>query len=118
MTSFALIVKHQTLPGKRDEVREVWEKHMAPAIAGNPGHTAYFYCFDNAGEPEYFIGSADWRPRNLSKRVEVITPVRAEEHRATLDRILDDVLNDPDAWTLRPDGSYVRGEEVVPAVTT
>lgn len=48
MTSFALIVKHQTLPGKRDEVREVWEKHMAPAIAGNPGHTAYFYCFDNA----------------------------------------------------------------------
>ncbi len=26
----------------------VWEKHMAPAIAANPGHTEYFYCFDNA----------------------------------------------------------------------
>ena len=71
------------------------------------------YCFHNAGEAEYFIGSADWRPRNLSKRVEVITPVRAEEHRATLDRLLDDVLNDADAWTLQPDGSYVRGDEVI-----
>ena len=48
MTSFALIVKHQTLPDKRDEVRKVWEKHMAPAIATNPGHTAYYYCFDNS----------------------------------------------------------------------
>lgn len=28
MTPFALIVKHQTQPGKRDEVRKVWEKHM------------------------------------------------------------------------------------------
>ncbi|HEX2167102.1 MAG TPA: polyphosphate kinase 1, partial [Longimicrobiales bacterium] len=76
------------------------------------------YCFHNAGEPEYFIGSADWRPRNLSKRVEVITPVRAEEHRATLDRILEDILNDSDAWTLQPDGSYFRGEEVVPERTS
>ena len=48
MTSFALIIKHKTKPGKRDEVRKVWEKHMAPAIAANPGHTAYFYCLDNA----------------------------------------------------------------------
>src|SRR5688572_18777697 len=48
MASFALVVKHKTKPGKRDEVRKVWEKHMAPAISANPGHTAYFYCFDNA----------------------------------------------------------------------
>ena len=47
MNSFALIVKHKTQPGKRDEVRKVWEKHMAPAISSNPGHIAYFYCFDN-----------------------------------------------------------------------
>jgi len=47
MTSFALIVRHQTKSGKRDEVRRVWEKHMAPAISANPGHIAYFYCFDN-----------------------------------------------------------------------
>ena len=47
MTSFALIVKHKTQPGKRDQVRAVWEKHMAPAISANPGHTGYFYCLDN-----------------------------------------------------------------------
>lgn len=32
MASFALIVKHKTQPGKRDEVRKVWERHMASAI--------------------------------------------------------------------------------------
>jgi quinol monooxygenase YgiN len=48
MTSLALIIKHKTQPGKRDEVRTVWERHMAPAISANPGHLAYFYCFDNA----------------------------------------------------------------------
>ena len=48
MTSFALIIKHRTLPGKRDKVRKIWEKHMAPAVSANPGHTAYFYCFDNS----------------------------------------------------------------------
>jgi quinol monooxygenase YgiN len=48
MTSFALIVKHKTQAGKRDEVRTVWERHMAPAILANPGHISYFYCFDNS----------------------------------------------------------------------
>lgn len=47
MTALALIVEHKTKPGRRDEVRKVWERHMAPAIASNPGHVAYFYCFDN-----------------------------------------------------------------------
>lgn len=74
---------------------------------------ARVYCFHNDGDAEYFLGSADWRPRNLSKRVEVITPVRAAEHRETLNRMLDEILNDPDAWKLRPDGSYVRGDEVI-----
>lgn len=48
MKQLALIVRHKTLPGRRDEVRAVWEKHMAPAVASNPGHTAYFYCLDNS----------------------------------------------------------------------
>jgi quinol monooxygenase YgiN len=47
MAAFAFIIKHKTQPDKRDEVRKVWEKQMAPAIASNPGHTAYLYCFDN-----------------------------------------------------------------------
>jgi polyphosphate kinase len=68
--------------------------------------------FDNAGAPEYFIGSADWRPRNLSRRVEVVTPVRDPRHHAVLDTILEDDLSDPDAWELQPDGDYVRGAAV------
>lgn len=48
MKKFALIIKHKTQPGKREEVRTVWERHMAPAISNNPGHLAYFYCFDNS----------------------------------------------------------------------
>jgi len=54
MTSLALIIKHKTQPGKRDEVRKVWERHMAPAVSANPGHSAYFYCFDNA-DPDAIV---------------------------------------------------------------
>ena len=54
MTSLALIIKHKTQPGKRDEVRKVWERHMAPAVSANPGHLAYFYCFDNA-DPDAIV---------------------------------------------------------------
>jgi quinol monooxygenase YgiN len=43
--SYALFIQHKTLPGKRDEVQRVWQKHMMPTIAANEGHTAYFYCF-------------------------------------------------------------------------
>ena len=45
---FALIIRHRTKPGRREEVIAVWRRHMAPAIMSNPGHTAYFYCLDNA----------------------------------------------------------------------
>jgi quinol monooxygenase YgiN len=47
MTQFALIIRHQTRPGLRHDVRKVWEAHMAPAVEANPGHVAYFYCFDD-----------------------------------------------------------------------
>jgi quinol monooxygenase YgiN len=47
MDKIALFIKHKTRVGKRDAVRAVWERHMRPKIAANPGHEAYFYCFDN-----------------------------------------------------------------------
>jgi quinol monooxygenase YgiN len=47
MSSHALFIIHQTMPGKRDEVKAIWLKHMAPAIQDNAGHLAYFYNFDN-----------------------------------------------------------------------
>jgi polyphosphate kinase len=69
--------------------------------------------FANDGDPEYYIGSADWRPRNLYRRIEVATPVLDDAHRRTLDGILDAYLNDPRAWTLRPDGTWERDGVVI-----
>jgi quinol monooxygenase YgiN len=46
MSKIALFVRLKALPGKRDEVRRVWEKHLKPNIAENPASEAYFYCYD------------------------------------------------------------------------
>ncbi|MGE0159674.1 MAG: polyphosphate kinase 1 [Gemmatimonadales bacterium] len=74
-------------------------------------HSRIFY-FENGGEHEYYIGSADWRARNLRKRVEVVAPVDDPAARRVLRSILDAQLDDPRAWVLRPDGAFecLRGE--------
>ncbi len=66
------------------------------------------FSFANGGEPESYIGSADWRPRNLRRRVEVATPILDPRCGARLERILDLELADPTAWELGPDGGYYR----------
>lgn len=47
MNKAAIFIRHKTLPGKREEVRKVWERYMQPLIAQNKGHEAYFYCYDD-----------------------------------------------------------------------
>jgi polyphosphate kinase len=74
-------------------------------------HARIFH-FHNAGADEYYIGSADWRPRNMVERVEVAAPVRDPEHQRRLSEILELTLSHPERWELRPDGTYVRGDEV------
>jgi polyphosphate kinase len=66
------------------------------------------YYFENAGQSEYYIGSADWRARNLRSRVEVVTPVDDQGARSVLRAVLDAQLADPTAWVLRPDGVFER----------
>jgi len=66
------------------------------------------YKFSNAGSPEYFIGSADLRPRNLRRRVEVLVPIRDTAHRRKIDDILDAYLDDPTSWQLGVDGEYIQ----------
>jgi polyphosphate kinase len=70
-------------------------------------HSRIFH-FANDGADEYFIGSADLRPRNLRRRVELVVPVLDPDNRLELDQILEKYLKDPSAWVLGPDGSYVR----------
>lgn len=69
--------------------------------------------FRNGGDDRYYIGSADWRPRNLDDRVEIVTPVRTPSHMSALDRILDETFADPEGWEVTSEGTYVRGDEVV-----
>lgn len=67
------------------------------------------YEFHNAGEPEYFLGSADWMKRNLDRRVESITPVTDPAAKAELGRILDVYEQDNvSRWDCLPDGAYRR----------
>jgi polyphosphate kinase len=90
------------------------ERIRVVSILGRFLEHARIYRFDNAGDPEYYIGSADWRPRNLRHRVEVVAPVRDPAGRRRLDEILDAQLADADGWDLLADGSYVRREAVSP----
>jgi polyphosphate kinase len=51
-------------------------------------HSRIFY-FENGGNPEVYLGSADWMPRNLYERVEVLFPLKDPQLRA---RIVSDIL--------------------------
>ena len=65
------------------------------------------WMFGNDGVPEYYFGSADWMPRNLDRRVEVVTPVANPLFQRRLQSVFDVCLSDNrQAWDLQPDGSY------------
>lgn len=67
------------------------------------------WMFGNAGEPEYYFGSADWMPRNLDRRVEVVTPIMNPLFQKRLQAVLDVCLSDNrQAWDLHSDGTYVQ----------
>jgi polyphosphate kinase len=71
-------------------------------------HSRIFW-FQNGGNDEYYIGSADWMYRNLDFRVEAITPVEDPSLRDRLKEILDTMLADRGhAWELEPDGNWPR----------
>ncbi|MFB6250790.1 MAG: polyphosphate kinase 1 [Halobellus sp.] len=69
-------------------------------------HARIFY-FENAGTPEWYIGSADWMTRNLDNRVEAVTPIEDVELREQLRFILEVSLTDNRRrWVMQSDGSY------------
>lgn len=71
-------------------------------------HTRIFY-FKNAGDEEYFIGSADCMKRNLEFRVEVVVPIEHARLREDLRLFLDTQLADNrSAWDMQSDGRYVQ----------
>ncbi|MCU6761366.1 Polyphosphate kinase [uncultured Roseburia sp.] len=77
------------------------------SIVGNfLEHSRIFY-FQNDGFEEYYMGSADWMPRNLDRRVEIMFPVEDETLKEKVRHILDVQLADNvKAHILQPDGTY------------
>ncbi len=70
---------------------------------------ARVFCFENGGEAEYLLASADWMPRNLDRRVETAFPVLDPRLQAQIRSVLDVQLADTvKARELRPDGRSAR----------
>ncbi|WP_029321981.1 RNA degradosome polyphosphate kinase [Butyrivibrio sp. AE3004] len=90
------------IPGVSDNI-------SVRSIVGNfLEHSRIFY-FENGGSPEYYASSADWMPRNLERRVEIMFPVENPKLRAKLWHILDAELKDNvKAHIMDKNGEYVK----------
>jgi polyphosphate kinase len=67
------------------------------------------YRFENGGNPEFYLGSADWMHRNFESRMETVAPVTDPAIQAELEQILDVYESDnTSAWDMQSDGHYVR----------
>ena len=93
----------------RPGVPKISEKIRVVSIIGRfLEHSRIFY-FHNNGEEEMYIGSADWMTRNLSRRVEAVTPIESPEIFSDLQEILGVMLADNrKAWELQSDGTFVQ----------
>ncbi len=94
----------------RPEIKGVSEKITVRSIVDRfLEHSRLFY-FENACQPEIYVGSADWMPRNFFGRVEVVFPI---EDGVLRERLLQEVLattraDNVKARFLRPGGVYRR----------
>ncbi|MDD6067049.1 MAG: RNA degradosome polyphosphate kinase [Firmicutes bacterium] len=96
----------------------VSENISVRSIVGNFLEHARIFYFYNNGAEELYMGSADWMPRNLDKRVEIVFPLKDEKIRKEAKHILDVQLADNlKAHILKPDGKYEkidrRGKKVL-----
>ncbi len=90
------------LPGISTSIRVV-------SIVGQLLEHSRIFCFENAGKRERFLGSADWMPRNLDRRVEVVFPIEDERLGRRLDSWIARMLADTtQMWELHADGRYRR----------
>ena len=106
-----LIVRGQCMlvPG----LRGLSSRIRVRSIVGRFLEHSRIYSFENGGEREVYLGSADWMPRNLYERVEVLFPIRDEGLR---DRLCNEILPAYLADTLKArvlgcDGVYTRVRE-------
>lgn len=93
----------------RPRVRGLSETIRVYGVVGRFLEHSRIYKFDNAGNPDYFIGSLDWMRRNLDSRVETLLPISDDAVKAELEEILRTYERDNDSiWDCRANGSYRR----------
>ncbi len=77
------------------------------SIVGQLLEHSRIFRFENGGKPQVFMGSADWMPRNLDRRVELVFPVEDEALKQRAFSILDLMLGDNiNARLMQPDATY------------
>ena len=94
----------------RPGLKGVSDRIRVRSIVGRFLEHSRLYYFLNSGDEEFYCGSADWMPRNLFERCEVIYPIRDAQIKT---RVRDEILaaylaDNVKARQLRADGSYVR----------
>jgi len=90
------------VPGESERIR-------VTSIVGRFLEHSRLWRFENAGEPEFYIGSADWMPRNLDRRVEAMVPILDPSLHPRIESLLEVFLSDNrQAWDLSADGTWVQ----------
>jgi polyphosphate kinase len=91
-------------------IRGISERIRVRSIVGRFLEHSRIYYFQNGGEEEIYMGSADWMPRNLHERVEVVFPLRDPllRERVKLEILAAYLADNVKARTLQRGGSYVR----------
>lgn len=93
------------LPGISENI------HVRSIVGEFLEHSRIFY-FENSGNSEIYMGSADWMPRNLDRRVEIVFPVEDEKIKKELEHVLDlEFRDNVKAHILQPDGTYVKPDK-------
>lgn len=93
----------------RPQLEEYSENINVLSIIGRFLEHDRIYYFENEGDSEVFIGSADWRHRNMDERVEAIVPITVPTLKKRIVHILTNALQDNRlAWEMHSDGSYAQ----------
>ncbi len=88
------------------------ERITVRSIVGNFLEHARIFYFENDGSPELYLGSADWMPRNLDKRVEIMFPVEDEKLLERIMHVLKIQLEDNvKTHILKPDGTWEKPDK-------
>ncbi|MBO4457313.1 MAG: RNA degradosome polyphosphate kinase [Butyrivibrio sp.] len=89
----------------------VSENITVRSIVGNFLEHSRIFCFENGGSMEFYASSADWMPRNLERRVEILFPIENDDLKKKLWHILDLELRDTEkAHIMNDKGEYVKTE--------